>query len=82
MPDAQPKIRKPGSRAVLSREQIRKLPPVPKPSTPYPGYMTDEWFEYLRDTMVRATHREVRARLVGAGITDKEGKYTAPYRAG
>lgn len=64
----------------MTRDEIRKLPPIPKPAKPYPGYMTDEWYEYLSDTMVRATKEEVRASLVRAGVTDKNGKLTAPYR--
>ena len=55
-------------------------PRVPKPSKPYPGYMTDEWCAYLSDTMKRLTKAQVEARLVRAGITDKDGKLTAPYR--
>jgi hypothetical protein len=55
-------------------------PRVPKPSKPYPGYMTDEWHAYLSDTMKRLTKAQVEATLVRAGITDKSGKLTAPYR--
>lgn len=80
MPAAFANAKKPPSRANLTREEILKLPPLPKPSKAYPGYMTDEWFEYLGDSMVRATKEEVRASLMRAGITDKNGRLTAPYR--
>ena len=55
-------------------------PRVPKPSKPYPGYMTDEWCAYLSDSMKRLTKAQVEATLVRAGIKDKQGNYTAPYR--
>ena len=43
MPAAASKIRKPRPRSSMTRDEIRKLPPIPKPAKPYPGYMTDEW---------------------------------------
>ena len=56
---------------------MRLGPRVPKP---YPGHITDEWRAYLSDIMKRLTKAQVEARLVRAGITDKNGKLTAPYR--
>jgi hypothetical protein len=57
-----------------------KLPPLKKPSTPYPGYMTDEWHEYGMAVLRRTTKDEFRANLLKFGIIDKKGNYTAPYR--
>jgi hypothetical protein len=64
----------------MTPEEVLKRPPLAKPAKPYPGYMTDEWYEYLSDSMLRLTKEEVRATLVRAGVTDKNGKLTAPYR--
>ena len=58
-----------------------KLPPLKKPSSPYPGYMTDEWHEYGMAVLRRTTKDEFRANLLKFGIIDKKGNYTAPYRA-
>jgi hypothetical protein len=58
-----------------------KLPPLKKPATPNPGYMTDEWYEYARDAILRTTPAQFRKELVEFGITDKNGKLTAPYRS-
>jgi hypothetical protein len=57
-----------------------KLPMPKKPSTPYPGYITDEWYHYAMECMKRVTPQEVRRDLVKFGIVDKKGNYTAPYR--
>lgn len=66
---------------------IRKLTSVatkqalPKrPSTPYPGYLTDEWFQYAMAMMERETPAKIKRDLVEFGIIDKKGNYTAPYR--
>lgn len=80
MPAASTKTRKPALSRVLSRSKAARQSPVPKPSKPYPGYMTDEWFAYLSDTMKRMTKVEGRARLVRLGINDEAGNLTAPYR--
>lgn len=64
----------------MSRAEILRHPPLPKPAKPYPGYMTDEWYEYLSDSVSRMTKEDVRATLVRAGVTDKNGNLTAPYR--
>ena len=58
----------------------RKLPAPKRPSKPYPGYMTDEWYEYTMACMKRVTPAEVRRDLVKFGIIDKKGNYMAPYR--
>lgn len=66
---------------VAPRKAASKLPPPPKkPSTPYPGYMTDEWHEYAMAMLKRVTKEEFLADLVRFGILDKKGRYTKPYR--
>ena len=58
-----------------------RRPPAPKrPEGPYPGYLTDEWFNYAVAMMKRRTPAEIRRDLVKFGIIDKKGNYTAPYR--
>lgn len=56
------------------------VPPPKKPSTPYPGYMTDEWHAYAIAMLRSQTKEQFRADLVRFGITDKKGNYTSPYR--
>lgn len=51
-----------------------------KPSTPYPGYLTDEWFEYAVAMMERETPAKIKRDLVKFGIIDNKGNYAAPYR--
>ncbi len=51
-----------------------------RPSNPYPGYITDEWFRYAMAMMERETPAKIRRDLVEFGIIDKNGNYTAPYR--
>ena len=58
----------------------RKLPLPKKPSKPYPGYITDEWFNYAMECMKRVTPDEVRRDLLKLGIIDKSGNYTSAYR--
>jgi hypothetical protein len=72
-----PPSRKPAN---ASTNGQTKLPPLTKPASPYPGYMTDEWFEYGMAVLRSTTREEFRADLVRFGITDKKGNYTAPYR--
>jgi len=63
------------------RKVVSKLPPLPKkPSTLYPGYMTDEWHRYGMEMLKRVTKEEFLADLVRFGILDKKGRYTKPYR--
>jgi len=81
MPATASKSSKPRAKSATKAATIRHAP-VPKPAKPYPGYMTDEWFKYLDDRMARLTKAEVRATLIRAGIKDKDGKFTAPYRNG
>lgn len=80
MPVSVSKSSKPRTTKSATGAGKRLGPRVPKPSKPYPGYMTDEWCAYLSDTMKRLTKAQVEARLVRAGITDNNGKLTAPYR--
>jgi len=51
-----------------------------RPEGAYPGYMTDEWFEYAMAMMKRETPAKIKRDLVKFGILDKKGHYTAPYR--
>ena len=51
-----------------------------KPSGPFPGYLTDEWYEYTMACIKRITPAETRRDLLKIGIIDKQGNYTAPYR--
>ena len=62
------------------RKASLKMQPLQKPSKPYPGYMTDEWYEYAKEAIRRTTPEEFRRELVEFGITDAHGKLTAPYR--
>lgn len=80
MPALKPKTatRKPA--ATAKRSVAGKLAPLKKPSTPYPGYLTDEWYEYARQVIRRTTPEQFRQELIEFGITDKDGKLTAPYR--
>ena len=59
---------------------VRTVSLPKKPSTPYPGYMTDEWHAYGLAVLRSQTKEQFRADLVRFGITDKKGNYTAPYR--
>jgi hypothetical protein len=61
--------------------RLEKVPAAPRPKTPYPGYMTDDWFAYLRYRLTRVTPAQARATLIKAGIHDENGQLTAPYRA-
>lgn len=80
MPNLQSRstLRKPANGAARVRANGGRKPA--KPSTPYPGYMTDEWHEYGMAVLRSQTKAQFRADLVRYGITDKQGKYTAPYR--
>ena len=51
-----------------------------KPSTPYPGYITDEWFRYAMAMMELEKPAKIKRDLVKLGIIDKQGNSTAPYR--
>ena len=51
-----------------------------RPTTPYPGYITDEWFQYAMAMMERETPAKIKRDLVEFGILDKKGNYTAPHR--
>jgi hypothetical protein len=64
----------------VARVAATKLPPLKKPSTPYPGYMTDEWHQYGMEIIRRTTKEEFLADLLRFGIIDKKGRYTKPYR--
>lgn len=71
----------PATKTSTSATKAKRRPPAPKrPAGPYPGYLTDEWFNYTVAMMKRRTPAEVRRDLVKSGIIDKKGNYTAPYR--
>ena len=76
MPALKPKStsRKPAVR------RASKLAPLKKPAKPYPGYLTDEWYQYAKEVIRRTKRAQFRKELVEFGITDKNGKLTAPYR--
>lgn len=74
---SKPVRRQPGN-GTASRGGKQALPK--KPTTPYPGYMTDEWHAYALAMFRSQTKEQFRADLVRFGITDKQGNYTAPYR--
>jgi hypothetical protein len=80
MPAIVSKSSKPRATKPMTGGATHLGPRVPKPSKPYRGYMTDAWCAYLSDCMKRMTKAQVEATLVRAGITDKNGKLTAPYR--
>jgi hypothetical protein len=52
------------------------MPPKPV----WKGYMTDEWAAYMSEVFRRMTPAEVNRACLEAGITDKKGNLTAPYR--
>lgn len=54
--------------------------PPRRPSTPYPGYLTDEWVDYAIAMMEREKPEKIRRDLVKLGILDKNGNYTARPR--
>lgn len=64
----------------IATKAARRPAAPKKPSKPFPGYMTDEWYEYIIACMKRRTPAETRRDLVKFGIIDKKGNYTAPYR--
>lgn len=69
--------------ATKTKPNIRQKAGAPKPKRPegaYPGYMTDEWFEYAMAMMKRETPAKIKRDLVKFGILDKKGHYSAPYR--
>ena len=71
----------PATKTKSSASKATRRPPAPKrPSKPFPGYLTDEWYKYTMACMERVTPAEVRRDLVKFGIIDKKGNYTAPYR--
>ncbi len=71
----------PATKAKPSTPKATRRPPAPKrPVGPYPGYLTDEWFNYTIAMIKRRTPAETRRDLVKFGIIDKNGNYTAPYR--
>ncbi|MBX7209801.1 MAG: hypothetical protein K1X78_15900 [Verrucomicrobiaceae bacterium] len=73
---------KPAPRTSANGRASRAAKPAlpKKPSTPYPGYMTDEWHEYGMAVLRSQTKEQFRADLLRFGIIDKKGNYTAPYR--
>ncbi|MFN0075711.1 MAG: hypothetical protein ACKVY0_04470 [Prosthecobacter sp.] len=71
----------PATKAKSSTPKVTHRPPAPKrPAGPYPGYLTDEWFNYTVAMMKRTTRAQSRRIMFEAGIIDKKGNYTAPYR--
>ena len=70
----------PATKSKPSASKARKPTAPQRPSKPFPGYLTDEWYQYTMACMERVTPAEVRRDLVKFGITDKKGNYTAPYR--
>jgi len=71
----------PVTKSPRKRRSVATKPPLPKrPSTPNPGYITDEWFRYAIAMMERETPAKIKRDLVKFGIIDKQGNYTAPYR--
>ena len=61
--------------------RLKKASAVPRPVTPFPGYMSDEWLDYLLDRIPRIPPAQVRATLIKAGIHDENGQLTKPYRS-
>ena len=71
----------PATSAKTIAAKATRRPPAPKrPAGPFPGYLTDEWFEYTIACMKRRTPAESRRHMMKVGIIDKKGNYTAPYR--
>ena len=71
----------PATKTKSSAPKATRRPAAPKrPAGRFPGYLTDEWFEYTIACMKRRTPAETRRDLVKFGIIDKQGNYTAPYR--
>lgn len=65
----------------LARQRAAKTRSKPMPPKPvWKGYMTDEWAAYMSEVFRRMTPTEVNRACVEAGITDKKGNLTAPYR--
>ena len=62
----------PATKTKLSASKARKPPAPQQPSKPFPGYLTDEWYQYTMACMERVTPSEVRRDLVKFGITDKK----------
>jgi hypothetical protein len=56
----------------------RSVRPLVKPD--WPGYVTDEFADYMVEYFRRLTPAEVNQGLIRAGIYDKDGNLTAPYR--
>jgi len=72
----------PATKHLRKRTSAAVKKTLPKrPSAPYPGYLTDEWFEYAMAMMKRETPAKIRRDLVKFGILDKEGNYTASSRS-
>lgn len=64
-----------------TRQRAAKARSKPMPPKPvWKGYMTDEWAAYMSEVFRRMTPAEVNRACVEAGITDKKGNLTAPYR--
>jgi hypothetical protein len=71
----------PATKLLRKRTSAATNQSLPKrPTTPYPGYLTDEWFQYAMAMMERETPAKIRRDLVEFGILDKKGNYTASYR--
>lgn len=71
----------PATKPFRKRPSIATKQTLPKrPSNPYPGYLTDEWFRYAMAMMERETPAKIRRDLVKFGIIDKKGNYTALNR--
>jgi hypothetical protein len=71
----------PATKLLRKRTSAATNQSLPKrPTTPYPGYLTDEWFQYAMAMMERETPAKIRRDLEEFGILDKKGNYTAPYR--
>lgn len=71
----------PAAKTKLSASKAPRRPPAPKrPGGPYPGHLTDEWFNYTIAMIKRTTPAQSRRIMFEAGIIDKKGNYTAPYR--
>ncbi|MBK8038215.1 MAG: hypothetical protein IPK22_13945 [Verrucomicrobiaceae bacterium] len=67
--------------ATQPRQRAAKTRSKPMPPKPvWKGYMTDEWAAYMSEVFRRMTPAEVNRACVEAGITDKKGNLTAPYR--
>lgn len=54
----------PATKTKPSASKARKPPAPKRPSKPFPGYLTDEWYQYTMACMERVTPAEVRRDLV------------------